>query len=78
MAGMGRVTNQSLIHMELRAQASPVSVHQYPMLREAWDGIRPHIIWFLEQGRDPVQVPIVLEYSHPDYEEIWGPKLRTV
>jgi hypothetical protein len=69
MAGMGRITHQPPIHMELRAQAFPLSVHQYPMLREAWDGIRPHIIWFLEQGRDPVQVPIGLEYSPPAGEE---------
>ena len=49
MAGRGRATNQPPIHMELRAQASLVSVHQCPMLREAWDGAGPHIIMLLEQ-----------------------------
>ena len=48
-AGVGRATNQFPIHMELRAQDSPVFVHQYLMLREAWDRIWPHIIRFLEQ-----------------------------
>ena len=40
MAGMERATNPlpPTPQVELRAQASPVSVHQYLMLREAWDG----------------------------------------
>ena len=49
MVGMGRATNQSLIHLELRAQDSPVSMHLYLMFREAWDIIRPHVTSFLEQ-----------------------------
>jgi hypothetical protein len=52
MAGMERATNPlpPTPQVELRAQASMVSVHQYLMSREARDRIRPHITRLLEHG----------------------------
>jgi hypothetical protein len=35
MAGMGRAKYQSPVHVELKAQASPIAVWQYPMPKEA-------------------------------------------
>lgn len=48
-AGMGKAKNQTPVHVDLRAQASPVTV-QYPMSKEAQDGIWPHIPCFLQLG----------------------------
>ena len=45
------------------------------MLREAWDGIRaPH--YQAPGTRDPVEVPIGLEYSPPACEETWDPRRK--
>lgn len=46
---MGKAT-ESLIHVDLRIQASLVSEHQYLKSREAQDGIRHHITRLLKQG----------------------------
>ena len=44
----GPPTSAPSIHVELRAQASLVSVHQYLISREAQDRIRTHITRLLE------------------------------
>lgn len=42
-AGMGRAKFQPPVHVELKAQAFPIAVQQYPMPNEARDGMRLHI-----------------------------------
>ncbi|XP_008582059.1 PREDICTED: uncharacterized protein LOC103599693 [Galeopterus variegatus] len=49
-AGIGKAKNLPPIHVELKAQASPIAVHQYPMTREAHEGIQPHIAHLLQLG----------------------------
>ena len=36
------------VHLELKAQVSPIGVRQYTMSKDARDGIMPHIIWVLQ------------------------------
>nr|XP_036882548.1 uncharacterized protein LOC118973965 [Manis javanica] len=50
MVGMGLAVNQPPVVIELKASALPVTVRQYPMSKEARDGIRPHIQRLIEQG----------------------------
>lgn len=40
---MGKATNQAPIYVELKAMATPIAMHQYPMSQEAQEGIWPHI-----------------------------------
>ena len=49
-AGMGLANQQPPLIIELKASASPVAVRQYPMSKEAREGIRPHIMRLLENG----------------------------
>ena len=48
--GMGLAINQAPIIVTLKAATLPASVKQYPMPKEAREGIRPHIKRLLEQG----------------------------
>lgn len=50
MAGIGKAKHRLPIHVELKPQATPIAVCQYPMPREAREGIRPHITPFLWLG----------------------------
>lgn len=45
---MGKATNQTPIYIELKAMVTPISIHQYPMSQEAWEGTWPHIKKFLD------------------------------
>ncbi|XP_060002284.1 uncharacterized protein LOC132518300 [Lagenorhynchus albirostris] len=49
-AGMGMAKNRPPVLVELKATATPIMVRQYPMSREAKDGIRPHIQRLLDLG----------------------------
>jgi hypothetical protein len=49
-AGMGKATNQPPVHVDLKAQSSPITVCQYPMSKEARDGIWSHILCLLQLG----------------------------
>ena len=42
-AGMGLAKQRHPVVIELKAEATPVRVRQYPMSQEAWRGITPHI-----------------------------------
>lgn len=56
--GMGLALRQPPLIVQLKASASPVSIKQYPMSQEAWEGIRPHIRRLLDQGiLTPCQSP---------------------
>nr|XP_034367653.1 LOW QUALITY PROTEIN: uncharacterized protein LOC117715101 [Arvicanthis niloticus] len=48
--GMGEARNQLVVYVELKATATPVAVCQYPVSKEARDGIRPHILRLLDLG----------------------------
>lgn len=49
-AGMGLAIGQPPVVVELKSSTTPVAVRQYPMAREAWEGIRPHIHRLLQLG----------------------------
>ena len=49
-AGIGLAKQVPPVVVELKVDASPVSVKQYPMSREAKEGIWPHIQRLLQQG----------------------------
>ena len=49
-AGMGLAKQVPPVVVELKADATPISVRQYPMSKEAREGIRPHIQRLLDQG----------------------------
>ena len=42
-AGMGLAKERHPVVIELKAEATPVRVRQYPVSQEAWWGITPHI-----------------------------------
>lgn len=42
-AGIGKAKHRLPIYVKLKPQATPVAVGQYPMPREAREGIQPHI-----------------------------------
>lgn len=48
--GMGLATQQPPLMIPLEASATPVSIRQYPMSQEAYQGIKPHIKRLLDQG----------------------------
>ncbi|KAK1338204.1 LOW QUALITY PROTEIN: hypothetical protein QTO34_001318 [Cnephaeus nilssonii] len=50
MTGTGLATERPPVVIELKATSSPVAVRQYPMTKEAREGIRPHIQRLLQQG----------------------------
>ena len=61
-AGMGLAKQVPLVVVELKADASPVSVRQYPMSKEAKEGIWPHIQRLLQQG---ILVPCQSPWNTP-------------
>lgn len=55
---MGLATQQAPLMIPLMATATPVSIKQYPMSQEAYQGIKPHIKRLLDQGiLTPCQSP---------------------
>jgi hypothetical protein len=48
--GIGLAKQQAPLVIPLRATATPISVKQYPMSHEAYQGIRPHIKRLLNHG----------------------------
>ncbi|XP_059108342.1 uncharacterized protein LOC131901049 [Peromyscus eremicus] len=48
--GLGLAHNQPPLVIQLKASATPISIKQYPMSREAHEGIKPHIRRLLDQG----------------------------
>lgn len=61
-AGMELAKQVPPVVVELKADASPVSVRQYPMNKEAKEGIRPHIQRLLKQG---ILVPCQSPWNTP-------------
>nr|XP_038956092.1 uncharacterized protein LOC120099175 [Rattus norvegicus] len=62
--GMGLALQQPPLIIQLKATAVPVSIKQYPMSQEAYQGIRPHIRRLLDQGilvpcRSPWNTPLL-------------------
>ncbi|XP_071466099.1 uncharacterized protein [Marmota flaviventris] len=62
--GMGMAKQQSPIVVHLKATATPINIKQYPMSREAYQGIKPHIKRLLDQGiltpcRSPWNTPLL-------------------
>uniref|UniRef100_A0A8D2AF84 Uncharacterized protein n=1 Tax=Sciurus vulgaris TaxID=55149 RepID=A0A8D2AF84_SCIVU len=49
-AGTGLAAERPPIVIELKATSTPVAARQYPMTKEAREGIRPHIQCLLQQG----------------------------
>ncbi|KAK1327392.1 LOW QUALITY PROTEIN: hypothetical protein QTO34_014196 [Cnephaeus nilssonii] len=49
-AGTGLAAERPPVVIELKATSTPVAVRQYPMPKEAREGIRPHIQCLLQQG----------------------------
>lgn len=60
--GMGLANQVPPVVVELKSGASPVAVRQYPMSKEAREGIRPHIQKFLDLG---VLVPCQSPWNTP-------------
>ena len=50
MAGVGLAKQRPPIIVELKANATPVKIKQYPMSQEAWQGITPHRQCLLKVG----------------------------
>ncbi|XP_077888193.1 uncharacterized protein LOC144370814 [Ictidomys tridecemlineatus] len=48
--GLGLAVKQPPIMVELKTSASPINIKQYPLSKEAKDGIRPHIQKYLALG----------------------------
>ncbi|XP_076404894.1 uncharacterized protein LOC143268112 [Peromyscus maniculatus bairdii] len=62
--GLGLARDQPPLVIQLKASATPVSIKQYPMSREAHEGIKPHIRRLLDQGvlmpcRSPWNTPLL-------------------
>ncbi|XP_054571379.1 uncharacterized protein LOC129148940 [Eptesicus fuscus] len=49
-AGLGLAENQPPVVVTLKTSAAPIRVRQYPMSREAREGIRPHIQKLIQEG----------------------------
>lgn len=49
-AGMGTAEVRTPVIVEIKAAGTPIAVQQYPMSKEAQDGIWTHILRLLEQG----------------------------
>ena len=60
--GMGLARQVPPVVIELKSGATPIGVRQYPMSKEARDGIRPHIARFLQQG---ILVPCKSPWNTP-------------
>ena len=52
IAGVGLAKERHLVVIELKTEATPVRVRQYPMSQEARRGITPHI-----RGANPLGTP---------------------
>ncbi|XP_077889162.1 uncharacterized protein LOC144371000 [Ictidomys tridecemlineatus] len=61
-AGLGLAVKQPPIMVELKTSASPINIKQYPLSKEAKDGIRPHIQKYLDLG---VLRPCQLAWNTP-------------
>ena len=64
MAGVGLAKQRPPIIVELKANATPVKIKQYPMSQEAWQGITPHRQCLLKVGilkkcRSPWNTPLL-------------------
>lgn len=62
--GTGMARQAPPVVIELKSGATPIGVRQYPMSKEAREGIRPHIKRLLEQGilvpcRSPWNTPLL-------------------
>ncbi|KAL6082034.1 hypothetical protein STEG23_029419 [Scotinomys teguina] len=62
--GMGLARDQPPLIIQLKATATPISVRQYPMSHEAYEGIKLHIRRLLDQGilvpcRSPWNTPLL-------------------
>ncbi|XP_036063566.1 uncharacterized protein LOC118596762 [Onychomys torridus] len=62
--GLGLARDQPPLVIQLKASATHVSIKQYPMSREAHEGIKPHIRRLLDQGvlvpcRSPWNTPLL-------------------
>lgn len=49
-ASMGEAKSQAPVHIEIKSQATPVMVRQYPMSLEDREEIRSHILRLLDLG----------------------------
>lgn len=73
--GMGMALQQPPLIIQLKTTATPVSIKQYPMSHEAYQGIRPHIKRLLDQGiltpcRSPWNTPL-LPVKKPGTGDYW-------
>ncbi|XP_036056240.1 uncharacterized protein LOC118591902, partial [Onychomys torridus] len=62
--GLGLAHDQPPLVISLKASAAPISIRQYPMSREAQEGIKPHIRRLIDQGvlkpcRSPWNTPLL-------------------
>lgn len=60
--GMGKAVKFPPVVVMLKTDATPIGVRQYPMSKEAREGIRPHIQRLLEQG---ILVPCQSPWNTP-------------
>lgn len=61
-AGMGLAKQVPPQVIQLKASATPVSVRQYPLSKEAREGIRPHVQRLIQQG---ILVPVQSPWNTP-------------
>ena len=64
MAGVGLAKQRPPIIVELKANANPVKIKQYPMSQEAWQRITPHIpsllkVQILKKCQSPWNTPLL-------------------
>ena len=59
---MGMARQAPLVVIELKSGATPIGVRQYPMSKEAQEGIRLHITRLLQQG---ILVPCKSPWNTP-------------
>ena len=62
MGGMGMARQVPPVVIELKSEATPIGVQQYPMSKEAREDIRPHITRLLQQG---ILVPCKSPWNTP-------------
>lgn len=73
--GMGLAKQQPPIVTELKATATPISIKQYPMSNEAYQGIKPHIKT-LGPG-DLNSLSVAMEHSISTRQKAWHRRLPT-
>lgn len=74
-AGIGLAANQPPLNIDLKPSATPMSIRQYPMSKEAKEGIRPHIQRLLQLGilkpcHSPWNTPL-LPVKKPSTGDYW-------